>query len=125
MADLGDIGALSTGMIVDIVNPAATTTGTAQSYEFGVEAAPDGHSRTLACCVIGASAVPTTVTANLEASFNGGTDWVIYKLAVALVAATVATALITDLVAGPMYRLNMTTVTIGSAVTYRVKACLS
>ena len=124
MADLGLIGALPSGVKVAVVNPAATTTGTAQSYQFAIEGAPGKGDHTLALGVIGASAVPTTVTANLEVSFDGGVSWQIYASALALVASTVATAaVIKNVVSGLLYRVNATAVTIGSAVTYAVWGC--
>jgi hypothetical protein len=123
MADLGLIGAIPAGSIVNVVNPAQTTTGTTQSYQFGLGMAPDTHARDIMFWTKGASAVPTTVTGNIEASFDGGTTWEIYKLAVAFVASTVATAYVATFVSGPLYRINLTTVTLGSAVTIRIDAC--
>lgn len=126
MADLGIIGALPTGVKIQVINPAATTTGTAQSYEFGIQGAPDHRDHTLTLAVQGASAVPTTVTANLEVSYDAGTTWQIYASALALVASTAATAqVIKDVVTGPLYRVNPTAVTIGSAVTYTVYAAVN
>lgn len=124
MADLGLIGALPAGAITTVVAATATGgTGTGTAYQFGISMAPDTHSRTILFWTKGASAVPTTVTGNIEASFDGGTTWEIYKLAVAFVASTVATVYVTDIVAGPIYRINLTTITIGSAVTFVISAC--
>ena len=125
MADLGLVGVLPAGTIVNVVDPTTATggTGTATSYQFGVEMSPDTHSRSILFWTKGASAVPTTVTGNIEASFDGGTTWEIYQLAVHFVASTVATVFATDIVAGPIYRINLTTITIGSAVTFGIWAC--
>src|SRR5215469_4932815 len=94
MADLGILGTLPAGIIIPVVT-GATTTGTAHSYEFGLEGSPTGDSHVLTLAVQGASAVPTTVTANLEASYDAGVTWMPYSAAttgMALVATTVSTA---------------------------------
>src|SRR6185437_1470806 len=98
MSDLGLIGTIPAGSIVNVVDTTATTTGTTKSYEFGVEMSPDTHARTIAFWTKGASAVPTTVTGNLECSMDGGTTWEIYASAVAFVASTVATVFVTSVV---------------------------
>ena len=126
MADLGLIGTLPAGVFVAVVT-GATTTGTGHSYEFGLEMSPVTNAHVLSLAVQGASAVPTTVTADLEASYDGAQTWVKYSAAttgMTLVATTVSTAFpAVNVVSGPVYRINATTVTIGSAVSFKVWAC--
>ena len=73
--------------------------------------------------------MPTTLTANVEQSIDGGVTWQpvgTAGTAIALVAATVGTAFrLTGLVAGPTYRINVTTYTAGAATSSVVIGSLS
>ena len=104
------------------VSTAITTTG-ANALLFGVEPANDGEDRTLWLSAIGAGAVPTAVTVDLEVSFDGQASWqkVANATGIALVAASVATAQkVVNFPSGVPFRLNATTVTLGSATSVTV-----
>lgn len=108
-----------------VVN-AATATGVAAADTFSFPARGDGGDRTLALSVIGLDAVPTTATADLECSADGGTTWQKHSNAIALAATTVATTQrVTNLVAGLLYRINLTTLTLGSATSVSVWATVN
>lgn len=75
------------------------------------------------------AAVPTTLTANVEQSNDGGVTWQPVGTAgtgIALVAATVGTAFrLLNIGPGPIYRINVTTYTAGAATSAVVIGTLS
>lgn len=95
---------------------AAAATGVAAADSFGVQPRPTGGDRTLVLAAAGTGAVPTTVTADLESSADQGVTWQKYATALALVAAGVgATTKVLNVVAGLLYRVNITALTLGGA----------
>lgn len=104
------------------ISTAISATG-ANANTFAIPVRQNNMARTIAFSAVGASAVPTTVTANLESSHDGGTTWQIYASAIAFVAATVATTqIVQNVCSGLLYRFNVTTFTVGSAVTVTIWA---
>lgn len=100
------------------VTGAIITTGTTLSFPFAVLPRQNNQDRTLALSAIGVAAVPTTLTVDLECSADGGTTWQKYSTAIALVATAAATTkVILNVVAGLLYRINPTTVTLGGTAT--------
>jgi hypothetical protein len=104
---------LDAGVPTTVVN-GATTTGTGTSQMFTVQPRADGSARTVAL-----QAVPTgtfiALTANLEASLDGGTTWSAVNSSALDFHATPWQA-ISSLVPGPLYRVNIATFTGGTSV---------
>lgn len=111
-----------------VVN-AATATGVGASSLFTVSPGRDGATpHVLTLEAVGAGAVPTTVTANLTASSDGGTTYQTYGSngSIALVATSTGTiAIISNLVSGLIYQLSIGTLTLGSATSVTVWAGVS
>jgi len=106
---------------------AATTTGVGASPVFSLSD-QRGAYQNLMLEAVGAGATPTTVTVSLSASLDGGTTFqtVSGQSAIALVATSTGTiALITGLPVGPLYQVNVGTLTLGSATSVTVWGCLS
>lgn len=102
---------------------AAAATG-ASAIQFSSQRRESGGARTLNVQAVGAGAVPTTVTANLEASSDGGSTFQPYGsqgTGLTLVATSVGTQQqVGDLIPGIIYRINITSLTIGSATSVSV-----
>lgn len=106
---------LETAVPANVTGP-ITTTGAAPA--FSIQPRQNNEDRTLALSAIGVVAEPTTLTVDLECSVDNGTTWQKYKTAIALVATAVGTvAVILNVVAGLLYRINATTVTLGGSST--------
>ncbi len=100
------------------VTGAITTTGTGVASVFSVQPRQNNQDRTLALSALGVVAEPTTLTVDLECSVDAGTTWQKYSTAIALVATAVATTkVLTNVVAGLLYRINATAVTLGGSST--------
>jgi len=100
------------------VSIAITATGVTNYGTFSIENSPDAHEHTLVLSVVGATALPTTLTVDLEASSDGGTTWGKYSTntSLALVATTAFVAtVVLHVVSGLLYRLNPTAYTAGSS----------
>jgi hypothetical protein len=83
---------------------------------FTMSTITDGQDKTLWLGAIGAGAVPTALTVDLEVSFDGQLTWQKLQTGIALVATTVATPQkIINAPRGLPMRLNATTLTLGSA----------
>jgi hypothetical protein len=123
---LGSPSTLETGVPTQLWSGTAAGVGT---YYFVVQPGGAGAARTLNLEAIGTGAVPTTVTANVEQTNDGGATWQAVGTAgtgIALVATGTGTAFnLTNLVAGPVYRLNVTTLTLGSATAAVIVGTLS
>lgn len=92
---------------------------------FTVSPRGDGD-RTLALNARGTGAVPTTATGTLWASSDGGTSWQIYAGSLALVATTTtADQVVLHLVAGLLYQLLLSALTLGSATAVSVDGAIS
>lgn len=109
---------------------AGTAAIASKNITFTVNASSDGKDRTLNLSARGIAAgvptLPTTMSVGLYASSDGGTTWKLSQTAFALVAATIATdAQALHLVAGILYQLLVTTLTLGSATSVSVDAALS
>ena len=124
MAVLGNEGALATG-VVAILATGVAGTGVNASYNFEVQPTSNGSPKDLwLLCIAGT--LPTTLTASVEASPDGGTTWVTFASAVALVASTASTAQrIQSVPAGLNYRLNFSAYTAGSASAVKVYGVVS
>lgn len=117
---MAQVNALPVGFIGP-VSSALTTTG-ASSYIFTMSTVTDGQDKTLWLGAIGAGAVPTAVTVDVEASFDGQLTWQKLATGLALVAASVATAQkVVNAPRGVPMRLNATTLTLGSATSVTVQ----
>ena len=93
---------------------------------FTVQPRGDGGARTLNLHGRSATAVPTTATLSLYSSSDGGVTWTLEQSTIALCASTVFTdGVLTNLVAGLLYILLATAVTLGSATTVSVDGSLS
>jgi len=110
-----------------VVNAATSTTLPAGAVvPFAISPARGGGPTTVTFEAVGASAVPTTVTAQLQVSEDGGTTFQNYGSALNLVAASVGTvAAVANMISGVIYKLTLTTLTIGSAVSVTVYAAVS
>lgn len=106
------------------VSGALTTTG-ASTYIFGLPVTSDGQDKTLWLGAIGAGAVPTAVTVDVECSFDAQATWQKLQTGLALVAAGAATAQkVLNAPRGVPLRINATTLTLGSATSVTIQgAC--
>jgi hypothetical protein len=110
---------LDMGVPTTVLN-AASAAGTGQP--FTVQPRADGAARTVSFQGI-ITGSPTTVTVNLEASNDGGTTWSTYQAALAFL--TAAWQTVANVVAGPLYRLNLTTLSGGTTPTVTISASAS
>lgn len=93
---------------------------------FTVQPRTGGGDRTLSLSARSVAAVPTTLTASVYESSDGGTTWSLHQAGLALVASTVATnAQVLHLVAGLLYQVLVTTLTLGSATSVSVDGAIS
>ena len=107
------------------VSAALTTTG-ASAILFGAQSAPDGHDRTLVLAAIGAGAVPTAVTVDVEVSFDAQATWQKFATGLALVTAGAGTvAKVANFPPGVPARINATTLTLGSATSVTVQGLVN
>jgi len=117
--------AITRGVVANMwcpVTAALAVTG-ADVNQFMCPQAPDTHDRTLWLSAIGAGAVPTTATADLEGSSDGGVTWQKVATALALVATSVATMQkVTNVGPGILLRINLTTLTLGGASSVTINA---
>ncbi len=100
------------------VSIAITATGVTNYGTFGIAGSPNNRDHTLCLVATGATALPTTLTVDLECSSDGGTTWGKYgaNTGIALVATTAFTAkVIVNVVSGLLYRINPTAYTAGSS----------
>jgi hypothetical protein len=111
---------LDAGVPTVVVN-GATGTGTGAAQVFTVQPRPDGSARTVSFQAI-PSGTFTALTANLEASSNGGTTWNTYASGGALDFKATPSQTISNLVAGLVYRLNIATFTGGTSVVINATA---
>ena len=106
----------------NIVANAITTTGTQLAFAFSPSRS--GLPRTLSFTAQGASGVmPTTVTANLQSSADGGTTWENEQTATGMPLVATSTglvAVVTNCAAGKQYRLRVGTLTLGSAASVTI-----
>ena len=113
---------LDAGQVFSVVN-AATATGAGP--QFGVRQTPDGQPRTILLQAVGAT-MPTTLTAQLQVSNDGGSTFQNIGSAPNLVAtSTGAPKSVSGIVPGAVYQLNVTALTIGSASSVTVNAAVS
>lgn len=105
-----------------IINGATSTTLPAIAFvPFAVQPPRGGGPEVLVFEAVGAGAVPTTVTGQLQISLDGGTTFQNYGAALNLVAAGVGAAqAVTNIVAGAIYQLTLTALTLGSATAVTV-----
>lgn len=124
---------LEAGWAVQLWSGIAAAVGT--TY-FVVQPGGVGSSRTLNLQALGLTVgglvggiVPTTLTCNVEQTNDQGQSWQpagTSGTGIALVAGTVATAQdITGLVPGPIYRINVTNLTLGNATSMIIIGSLS
>lgn len=119
---LTQVLALDSGIELVAVNAlAAGGSGTGNSQQFTVSERPGGGDRNLTITAIPNGS--TTVTADLEVSADGGATFQKRQVGIALIATSVSTqAIVANVQAGLIYRLNVTTNTGGTAVTIAVGA---
>jgi hypothetical protein len=105
-----------------VINAATTTTLPAIGFvPFTVPASRGGGPYVLYLEAVGASAVPTTVTAQLTCSLDGGVTFQNLGSAINLVATSAGTvAIVTNVVPGAIYLLTLTALTLGSATSVTV-----
>ena len=139
LAMLGIIGYLTLGpqgttpYCLDTGTPTLLWTGTvagASTIYWTVAPRPNMSDRNLTLQAIGVGAsVPTTCTANVEQSNDGGVTWQpvgTAGTAIALVAAAVGTAYrLLNIGPGPQYRINVTTLTLGNATSVNIIGSLA
>jgi hypothetical protein len=111
---------LDAGVSTTAVN-AATGTGTAASQPFTVQPRVDGSARTVSFQAIPTGTF-TALTANLEASSDGGTTWNTYTGGATLNFQTTPWEQVAGLVAGIVYRLNIASFTGGTSVVINASA---
>lgn len=121
------LGTLPSGINCAVSIP-LTTTGVTNYATFTVEGSPNNRDHTLVLTAVGSAAptLLTTLTFDLEVSSDGGTTWGKYgaNTAIALVATAALTAkIIVNVVAGLLYRLNPSTVTLGGQTNVTVWGC--
>jgi hypothetical protein len=96
----------------------------ASTILFVVQPRGDGGDRTIVLQALGVGGSLTTVTANLEASDDGGATFQPYGASgtgIALVATGVGTSQkVLDVVAGKIYRVNVTTLVLNTATAAQV-----
>lgn len=105
----------------NIVANAITTNGAQLAFTFSPSRS--GLPRTLSFQAVGAGAVPTTVTANLQSSFDGGTTWQNEQTATGMPLVATGTGLVAvaqNCASGKLYRLNVGTLTLGSATSVTI-----
>lgn len=95
---------LSPGDITILTPVLLTTTG--QSIPFNIQRGPGSSAPTLSLWAQGTS---TVVTATLQVSFDGGTTWGTYGSSSALALWENSQQIL--VVPGPLYRVNVTTLT--------------
>lgn len=104
----------------------ANANTTPQSPAFTVQPTPGGGDRTLNVSAQGIGAVPTTVTANLLVSYDGGSTWQTFATNIALVAAGVAAVNeILHVTGGALYAFALSTLTLGAATGVNLIVSLS
>lgn len=92
---------------------------------FCVQPSAIGTKRTVSLAARGAGAVPTTVTATLYESSDGGTTWNAHAAAYNLIATGIATDAQVDIVAGLLYQVLETALTLGTATSASVDVIVS
>lgn len=85
---------------------AAVLTAPGQSLPFNVQRGPGSTAPTL---LLWAQGTATVVTATVQVSFDGGVTWGTYSTQTALALFNVAVPI--QVVPGPLYRVNVTTLT--------------
>jgi len=97
------------------ITAAAASANTPQTPAFCIPTAPGGTERTLEVFAVGIGGLPTTVTANLLRSPDGGTTWQVIVTNMPLFAAGIgAVSEAIHLTAG-LYALSVPTLTLGGA----------
>lgn len=122
-----NIGAVQTVANAGASTGAISATGVEATNPF-FTLGPSGIStgRTLNLSARGVGAVPTTVSAQVYKSTDGGTTWSAYGAAVPLIVAGVATdGQVVNLVDGPIYQVLVPTLTLGGATGVNVDGALS
>lgn len=114
--------ALSEGFVTVLVTNAIAT-GTTVSTVFSVSARADGGDRTVTFAPNGDGTV-TTLTADLESQQPDGT-WSVYPGGGTLTFSALAQVQVLHLVAGLAYRLNVKSITLGTATKVSICATLS
>lgn len=104
----------------------ANANTTPQTPAFTIQPAPGGGERTLNLSAVGIGAVPTTVTANLLVSYDGGTTWQTFATAIPLVAAGVAAVSeLIHMAGGALFAVALSALTLGGATGVNILATLS
>lgn len=99
---------------------------TPQTPAFTVQPTPGGGDRTLNVSAQGIGAIPTTVTANLLVSYDGGLTWQTFATNIALVAAGVAAVSeVLHVVGGALYAFALSTLTLGGATGVNINVSVS
>lgn len=111
---------LDPGFNVLVVNAAATT-GTGASNPFTVQPTGDSGDRNVTFRPFATGTV-TTCTADLESSDDNQVTWSVYPGGAGIVFSALAQAQILHLVAGVVYRLNIKTLSLGSAASVSINA---
>lgn len=106
----------------DLVVNAATATGTAKSVPFAVQHSMDGDSGSLSFTAIGAGAQPTAVTADIEKQDPTSGTWVKYQIGIVIIGASAVPAATPNSITQGIYRLNLTTLTLGTATSVTINA---
>lgn len=106
-----------------VVAATSTTLPAGAVLPFTLSPTRGGGPEVLLFEAVGAGAVPTTVTAQLQASLDGGTTFQNLGAPINLVATGTGTiAVVTNMAAGAVYQLTLTAVTLGSATSVTIYA---
>jgi hypothetical protein len=120
---MANVWSASYGSVNTLSNVIAGTG--AQTFLFCLPVSASQDDWSLWVTVTDPTAVPTTVTADLEASFDGAVTWQKVATALALVATSVATAQkVLNCPTGVPLRFNVTTFTVGSATGPLIKGVI-
>lgn len=118
---------LQSGNPTPVVNAATSTTlPVGAVVPFTLSPASGGGPRTISFEAIGAGAVPTTVTAQLQASEDGGVTFQNLGAAINLVSTGAGSIqAIPNLDPGLVYQLTLTAVTLGTATSVTIYGAVS
>lgn len=103
---------LTTGQPSVVVN-AATVTGTAKAIQFSVPPSLDNKFKSI-LFIPSSDGTVTTLTVTLEVSNDGGTTWIAYPSGAGLNFNSLATVIVSNVMPGVLYRLNITAITLGT-----------
>lgn len=120
---------LESGVTVQVgtnIQAAAGSANTPQTPAFTMQPSPGGADRTMNISGQGIGALPTTVTANLLASYDSGATWQIFASNIQLFVAGVAQEVqAIHVVAGPLFCFAVATLALGSATGVNLNVSIS